>query len=331
MEVDWNHVNYELFGKIIPKVVQTFFGMDLNYEKDTDSQDRARAESFLLSQRQQRILGVIYKEKPVDLKNLSKFIEEILGMGTSAGLIVSASPQPFRWLFFERSHGCWFPIAIWGRKQVDSIASLNKGILSEIIPFVKRLGEHYGSKRTALGKGGVVSSDIVEFTQQGVIVGAKIGQDPAKVRIAVVRAVDDCFSRGGGRKANYWQKVGSDGWFHFYDDQASSAVVPFAIRTMVEIRKLASYCASSGYLKLQVVMGLNVAENVQLDPLGGGPLDNDSIISWRLTNVQFSQYDIRATKEAVSNLVEPADRINWIRYGSFVFPINRQIEVLGHA
>ena len=331
MEVDWNQVNYESFGKIIPKVVQIFFGMDLNYEKNIDSPDRVRAESFLLSQRQKRILGIIYKEEPIDMKNLPKLVEEIVGMGTSAGLIVSASPQPFEWLFFERSHGCWFPIAIWGRKQVDSIASLNRDILSGIIPFLKRLRKYHGSKKTALGKGGVLASDIVEFVQQGVQVGAKIGQDPAKVRTRIVRAVHDCFSRGGGKKANYWQKVGSDGWFHFYDDRSSSTVVPFAIRSMAEIRKVASYCATHGNMKLHVVMGLNAAKNVQLDPLGGGPLDDDSIISLRLLKVQFSQYDIRATREAVSNLVEPIDRRDWTSYNSFMYPFNRQIEVYGHA
>jgi hypothetical protein len=113
MKVNWDEFNYSLFRETSPKIIQTFFGMDLEFERN---RSRSGLESFVFSTRGEKVLGVVQQEEKINPDQIPIFIQEIMSTGASAGLVVSSSPQPFRFLFFEKAHACWFPVVIWGRK-----------------------------------------------------------------------------------------------------------------------------------------------------------------------------------------------------------------------
>jgi len=249
-------------------------------------------------------------------------------MEVSAGLIVSGSLQPFGISLIPRTPNCWFPIAIWGKKHIDSIASMNSERLAEIVPFKARSPHQSATPGLrSLGKGGVLWSDIVEFVQLGINIGGKIGLNPAVVRGYTILRVDACFRRAGGLNATHWQKIGSDGWFHFYSDPSSSPTVQLAINCMAQVRRIAATNPVYTQHVLKVAMGINKAKNVQLDV--GGPFDDDSIIAYRLLDKKYKQYDLRATKDAVLSLVKKANRHRWAAYNILSY-FGRSIDVHGH-
>lgn len=125
----------------------------------------------------------------------------------------------------------------------------------------------------------------------------------------------------------HWQKVGSDGWFHFNRDPNGSQIVELAIGCKAEVRKIVATDPLYAQHILKVVMGINEAKDVQVDP--GGPFDDDSIIAYYLLNKKHRKYDLRATGEAVSHLVGPSHRQRWIRYDTFTYPHGRRIDVFG--
>jgi hypothetical protein len=209
---------------------------------------------------------------------------------------------------------------------------LNSRLFSRVLPYLEPFFSNKPSTvKPILGKGGVLSSDIVQFVQFGINVASKIGADPAKVRTNLVLKVNRCFVKSGSEKADYQQKIGSDGWFHFYKDPASSQIINLALDCSVEINKLSIKLLQRWGQNLQVVMGVNAAQNVQLDPMGGGPLDDDSIMSIRLLKEEFKQYDVRATEKAVLELVDSPSRNSWTRYGNLSYPDGRNIVVYGHT
>ncbi|MGD0028758.1 MAG: hypothetical protein ABSC91_07445 [Candidatus Bathyarchaeia archaeon] len=329
MEVDWNRFEYDSFGKVLPKITQAYFGKDLTFEK-IEIETPSQHEGFLLNSKSRKMLAVFHQQKPVGFGDLLELESHILETGASAGLIVSASPQPFGMRFFERKPDCWFPIAVWGRKHVFAIASMNYELLSEIIPFERRAskGGLPGISKS-LGKGGVLWSDIVRFVQLGIEIGQKIGVDPAWVRQRMIRHVDNCFRGTGGRNATHWQKVGSDGWFHFYKDPNGNKAVDLAIDCANHVRGIAESYRQQLHQDLKVVMGINTAQDVRLDP--GGPFDDDSIIAYYLVKERFERYDTRATNDAVANLVDSSQRASWISCGKLDYPDGRQIDVYGHS
>lgn len=151
-------------------------------------------------------------------------------------------------------------------------------------------------------------SDIVKFVQLGINIAQKIGLNPAEVRRQIVFDIDHCFHRAGGLTATYWQKVGADGWFHFYRDPTGPKAVQLAIDAMAQVRQIVNIKPLYNQQDLKVVMGINEVKNVQLDP--GGPIDDDSIIAYLLLKERYKQYDLRATQNAVLNLVDKSQNIN---------------------
>lgn len=124
--------------------------------------------------------------------------------------------------------------------------------------------------------------------------------------------------------------IGSDGWFHFYQDPNSSQVVKLAIDCMACVRRIASTSSFFKERQIKVVMGINETKNVQL--VSGGPLDDDSIIAHYLLRKEYKQYDIRSTEEAVSHLIVPPQQQNeWSPYHSLIYDDGRTIRVYGHT
>ncbi len=171
-------------------------------------------------------------------------------------------------------------------------------------------------------------SDIVRFVQLGNEIGSKIGLNPTTVKRRTISRINDCFRRAGGHRATHWQKVGSDGWFHFYHEPSSSQVVRMAIDCMTQVQRFA--VTDSMYIKhhLKVVMGMNEAEKVEVDP--GGPLDNDSIIAYYLCGKEYKKYDFRATENAVLHLVDQKQQQQWQHFSTLKLADKREISVYGH-
>ena len=322
MQVDWNKFDYELFQKALPEIVRVYFGVDLEVEG-------SKEKTFILTYKGQKKLVVIHRPYRISFKELSELVLDIIKAEASAGLIVSGSPQDFGVRLLERTPGCWFPIAVWGRTQVDAIVSLNSELLARIVPFKVRAPHHVGSyKFTSLGKGGVLWSDIVDFIQLGIDIGRKIGLNPEDARGRIIFDVDSCFRRVGGLAATHWQKVGSDGWFHFCRDPNGPRTVQLAIDAMNEVRRIAATDPFYIQQVLKVVMGINEAKNVQLDP--GGPFDDDSIIAYLLLKEKYKQYDLRATQDAILNLVDKGRQHQRSQYENLTYPDGRRIKIYGY-
>lgn len=321
MQVDWKKFDYEIFEKALPEITRLYFGQDLKT-------DRYKDRTFILIHEDQKILTVVYRRHPIGSKEITELVSHIINTEASAGLIVSRSPQPFGLRIVRRTPNCWFPIAMWGRNQVDAIASMNSESLTEIVPFKRRSSHRGGTHRfIRLGKGGVLWSDIVNFVQLGINIGSTIGLNPAIVRGYTILRVDWCFRKAGGLNATRWQRIGSDGWFHFYKDPSSSKVVDLAINSLTLVRRIPARNPLYAQHVLKVVMGINEARNVRLD--SGGPFDDDSIIAYYLLDKKYNQYDLRATKRAVLNLVKKAKQYQWSAYNTLPY-FGTNIGVYGH-
>lgn len=321
MQVDWKRFDYEIFEKALPEITTLYFGQGLKPDEYKD-------KTFTLTYEDQKILTVVYRRHPIGSKEPTELLSHIIDTEASAGLIVSRSFQPFGFRLVQRTPNCWFPVAIWGRNQIDSIASMNSESLARIVPFKKRGFHRRGRHRfMSLGKGGVLWSDIVNFVQLGINIGRVIGINPAIVRGYTILRVGWCFRRAGGLNATHRQKIGSDGWFHFYKDPASSGVVQLAINSMALVRRIATTNPYYTHHVLKVAMGINEARNVQLD--SGGPFDDDSTVAYYLLGKKYKQYDLRATKDAVLNLVEKAKQSQWSAYNTLPY-FGKNIDVYGH-
>lgn len=141
-------------------------------------------------------------------------------------------------------------------------------------------------------------SDIVRFIELGIDIGRKIGQDPAYVRGRMLYHVDSCFHKATVQSATHFEFMGTDGWFHFYQNPHHHHAVQLAVDSMARIRRIAKSHHLYHQQDFKVVMGINQINNLQLVP-GRGPLDDDSIIAHKLLGKQFKKYDIRATETAV--------------------------------
>jgi len=323
MQVDWNEFDSKLFEKTLSEIVRIYFGIDLKSEEYKD-------KTFILTHKGRKMLVVVYRPYPISFEELSELAQDIIKAEASAGLIVSGSPQAFGFRLLERTPNCWFPIAVWGRTQVNAIVSMNSEMLTRIVPFKERSPSRMGSYGfTSMGKGGVLWSDIVKFVQLGINIGHKIGLNPADVRRRIISDIDSCFHRAGGLMATHWQKVGSDGWFHFYHDPSGPKVVQLAIDAMTQVRRIVASNLLYYQQDLKVVMGINETNNVQLDP--GGPFDDDSIIAYLLLKEKYKQYDLRATQGAVLNLVDQSQQHQWLQYDDLPYFDGRKIKIYGHS
>ena len=324
MQIDKEKFDYKLFAKTLPKIVRLYFGLDLEPEKHND-------KSFSLFYRHRKMLTVFHRPHRIRFEDLSKLMKDIAETKSSAGLVVSASPQAFSLRLFERRKDCWLPIAVWGRTQINAIVSMNSELLADIVPFRERYPQGGGSyKSVSSGKGGLLWSDIVEFAQLGINIGEKIGQDPADIRERMLYHVDTCFNKAKVQEPTHTEFMGTEGWFHFYSDPDKSYAVQLAIDTMNEVRKVATANPLYRQQEFKVVMGINLIKNLRLIP-GRGPLDDDSIITYRLLKKRYKKYDIRATQSAVLNLVDENQQSQWVQYKTLRYYDGRNIKVYGHA
>lgn len=323
MQVDWKRLDYEVFVRILPQITRLYFGQDLESE-------RYPGDMFVLYHKGRNILAVVHRPYPTRFDELENLKQYIFKTEASAGLVVSPYPQSFGFRLFEREPGRWFPVAIWGRKQIGAIASVNSEPLAKIVPFRERAAKERGSSTfTSLGKGGVLWSDIVRFVELTCNIGEKIGLNPSNVRRHLVTRIDRCFRKAGGLTATHRRKVGEDGWFHFYRSPNERVVVQLAIDSMADVQRVATNDPLYKNHELKVVMGINKAENVEIG--SGGPYDDDSIIAYYLLRERYKQYDIRATEDAVSNLVARAQRHHWLSYDTLSYFGRRRMNVYGHV
>lgn len=324
MQIDIEKFDHKIFITTLPEIVRLYFGSNLELEKH-------RNQSFALFHKNRKMLTVLHRPHHIDPKDISKLMREIASMKSSAGLVVSESPQAFAVKLFERRKDCWLPVAIWGRTQVFSIASLNSEILFNIVPFKRRYSQgKKPSKSVPPKKGGLLWSDIVRFKKLGIDISQKIGLDPANVRRQMLSHVDSCFQKATVQNATHTEFMGTDGWFHFYQNPRQRYAVQLAIDAMAQIRRIAGTHHLYDQQEFKVVMGINQINNLQLI-LGRGPLDDDSILTHDLLKKQFEKYDIRATKTAVSNLVNKAQKKAWVQYENLSCYDGRIIEVFGHS
>jgi hypothetical protein len=326
MKINWNYYNNDSFSKILPKISQLYFGSKLIVDKN------AEKERFFLNSKDSRMLAIAYDDNYSSVEKKTMIESWMSQSGAAAGLIVSRFPQPFEFKLVQTCHCCWFPIAIWGRHQVDAIASMNTRALAldKIVQFKEPyFKKNYTSNARSMGKGAALWSDIIEFENRSHNIGQTISMDPIKVQREMFRHVNTCFNWSGGRDATFRTKVGADGWFYFFSDPDSAKVVNLAIDCTNHIRRLPGSNALYRNYALTLATGINTVENLQLEE--NQPHDDDSVTAYYLTKQSHSQFDIRATDNAVTNLVSPLKRSEWNNYGVVNDPMGMQINVFGHS
>lgn len=322
MRIDWKKFPYEIFAKSMPELTRLYFGLDLMPE-------RIEGNRTIFFHEGKRLLSVIHLPTRVRYEEVHRIAKYLTETRASAGLVVTSSPQTFSFRLFRQPRGGWFPVAVWGRNQVDAIASLNNERLIEIVPFKRRIAHHTDPDFRDLGSGGVLWSDIAEFVSLGHSIGEKISVSPNDVKKHLIASIDKCFERATQETPTYTGKIGADGWFYFFRQPLGFATVKLAINCMTRVREIAMIDPWYEGHEFKLVTGINEASNVLVDRQGQ-PFDDDSIITYRLLRERYRLYDVRATGNAVSNLVEIPHQQEWSPCGSFAYDDGRKVDVLGH-
>jgi bis(5'-nucleosidyl)-tetraphosphatase len=324
MQIDWKKFVFEHFDSAIPEIVRLYFGKEIRPEKEGHNELGFFYKNL-------RVLHVIYQSKRVNWSEITGQARYLAKKEARAGLIVSSAPQKYHFRLVEASNN-WFPLAVWGRKDVDAIAAINSEFLSKTTPFIprtfSRASPPAASPPRPMGKGGVLWSDIVAYTPKTVDVGLRIAVSPVEIRDRLMDRVDLCFWEAGRSRTTFSKKIGADGWYFFCADPNGSEVTRLAIDCWTLLQRKAAYDPIYGEHEFKVGMGINQADNVVLKE--GDPFDEDSIIAYLLVKERYMQYDIRATDRAVTTLIGSANAAQWLLYTNLLYYDGRTVNIYGY-
>jgi len=324
MQIDWKKFVFERFDSAIPDIVRLHFGKEIQPEKE------GRNELGFFH-KDRRVLHVIHQSKRVNWSELAEQAKYLARKEARAGLIVSSAPQKYHFRLVEASNN-WFPLAVWGRKDVDSVATLNSEFLSETTPFITRTFSRASSPGASpprsMGRGGVLWSDIVAYTPKTVDIGLRIAVSPVEIRNRLMDRVDNCFWEAGRSRTTFSKKIGADGWYFFSADPNGSEVTRLAINCWTLLQRKAAYDPIYGEHEFKMGMGINQADNVVLKE--GDPFDDDSIIAYLLVKDRYMQYDIRATDQAVTTLIGSSNAAQWVLYANLSYYNGRIVNIYGY-
>jgi hypothetical protein len=318
MKINWDSIKYQEFvSKALPQIVCIYFGDSLKPKSSEGTIDFFYDDIATL-----RVYPRRESIGPEQFKTLAgKLLNDV-----SAGLIVSWEDSPFRIQFFPKSTECWIPVALWGWRQIDAIARLNRQPLEDLLPFVDftpKPGSYH------LGTGTALWTDIAKFIAIGVQIGQRLAMNPVDAMKRIIRDVDHYFQHWKERWS-FETKVGADGWYHFFGSGSSANALELGISIQNEFR---SNLTNDFYTNTDVhlAMGANEIASCEMDR--GGPYDLDSLTTYGLiTERRFWKYDLRATEQIVRSKVGPSDISVWESMGDFSLPFhNSPISVRGHS
>lgn len=321
MKVKWSEFGYEKFVSSLPFVVNLYLGDELNEREGKE--DSEHGYDFYL--KNERVLSVHHRLAsigPLQFEDLASTIAR--KTPSTAILIVSWRPSPFRIRLFQNGERCWIPAVSWGRRQVDAIASLNREKLDGTIPY---FGYEPAEGSAHLGAGAALWSDIIGFRALGFQIGQRIGADPVEVRRVLMDDVDQCFHKAGASNATFSDRVGADGWYHFY--RSSSAPLDLAVSTQIELENMIRSKSLYNPAELKIVMGAHTVDSCHISE--GGPYDDDSMIAYLLTTSRFKMYNIRATKNIITTGVTRDNLTNWTKFDKLDYDSGSVFELYGHT
>lgn len=321
MRVAWDQVDIGQYGALVVRLAQLHFGADLR----EDPASLGEGTRVLSAPHGTQTLALWTTPRPPSREEQRQFQDVLAEVGIRWGLVVVRQGGEFVPPHKEHRDPR-VSIAQWGHMQVDALASMNGGSLSETVPTIAEPNAG-GIQPTARPSGALVWSDIAEFVQLGVDIGRKIGQDPAQVRVDLVNSVAACFQPTASTPPTISGMAGGDGWFHFWEGATRDQVVPFTVGAHHAVLVLSQGLFTRVREHLVVAMGIHVIDRLYLTP--GGPVDDDSITAYRLTGKKYHQYDVRATDELIRNLIPPVSRKYWTLYSDVAHPDGRQLDVYG--
>ena len=321
MQLELEGIPFELLEGIMIDMVRDYFGQELE-ERKLDVSNQNIPQNMLLENKASGdvVWPVLINEKPTDEFFVS-LVNQAKKSEVNAILVISTKPRKFEYKVFKQSKRCWGVLAIWGKRQLESVLNMNFQQFSSKVDMAGHIP--ISSPNVGFGgnsKGVVIWSDIARFVQLSVDIGRKIQLDPVFVRKNLIEAVNRCFSISSSDAPTFSQKVGADGWFHFFDSTGASHVIPFTHSTMESIGELSRDLDSKHNEALTVVIGLNETSKLHLDP--GGPFDDDSIQAYYLTHKNKNideRYNVRGTEKIINNTIanlHSNETAHWTRIGT---------------